>query len=357
MGDLPQKAITMEMKFVPLLADPISGEPLKLISFKQERTNIVYGLLVHEGSNRVYPIQEGLPILLPQSMDDDFVSKFSGELEYLGVSREENYSHKRGYWSFSSEWEHFFDKGMDKTWGWSDTDRYNQFLMETQTDEVDLKDLVVLDAGCGNGRLTERIAERAKLAIGIDYSDSVRWAEKNRKSSNVCFVKGDLQMLPVARGNFDITVANGVIHHTKSTETTFTSLARSVGTQGKLYVWLYSRKGDGKWRLKRRFFDCARAVVCRFPGALQTTIVKLFSTTLSWFHKYDRMYLEVAMYDSLTPRWRHYHTPEEVALWYHAAGFGPLVLTHFDNSYGFGVVGRKQKESITPGENYGLKVA
>ena len=61
-------------------------------------------------------------------------------------------------------------------------------------------------------------------------------AEKHRDSKDVCFIRGDLQALPFAKDFFDMIVANGVIHHTPSTEVTFNAMAPYVKEKGKFYL-------------------------------------------------------------------------------------------------------------------------
>ena len=104
---------------------------------------------------------------------------------------------------------------------------------------------------------------------------------------------------------------------------------------------------------RSKFFDFARAIVCRLNKKMQNIIVSFFTIILKVLNKnIDKNELRINMYDSLTPRWRHYHTPEEIAHWYHKSGFGPICLTHFDNKYGFGAYALKTMTDKTPGENF-----
>ena len=92
--------------------------------------------------------------------------------------------------------------------------RYEQALLELQTAETDLAGKYLLDAGCGNGLLTEYFSTRGAVSFGLDFSTSVFVAEKRRKSDTVCFVQGDLKDCPFQVGTFDIVYSPGVIHHT-----------------------------------------------------------------------------------------------------------------------------------------------
>lgn len=66
----------------------------------------------------------------------------------------------------------------------------------------------------------------------------------------------------------------------------------------------------------------------------------------------DKNKLLITIYDSVTPRWRHYHTPDEISRWFFEAGFGPLSLTHWDTNLGFGALGIKIPLKKTPGVHF-----
>lgn len=345
----------MERKFVPILKDPAGQGDLIIFEFELSSENIIDGLLINPLNSNAFPVMNGVPVMLPSSFTSQFLSRHKEKIEqvgklYPGVKFEVSEAKS---WSFSHEWEAHSKEDMETTWGWTIEQRFAQALMETGMSEQEIAGKTILDAGCGNGMLTHYFGEMGMISFGIDYSDSVFDAEKRRTSENVCFIKGDLLHPPFGNESFDLVVSNGVIHHMPSTEMTFYSIASLVRPLGKCYIWLYSRKGNLPWRLKRRFFDLSRMVVSRLPMGVQKQIVSLFTFILSGLKRTgDKNSLRINMYDSLTPRWRHYHTPEEISRWYFKAGFGPVTLTHWDNRYGFGVVATKTHLTKTPGEHW-----
>lgn len=342
----------MHIQFLKFLVNPHNSNSLAFQPFEVVEDNIVSGILFDKTNSAAFPIIQGVPIILKDSFSDDFCTKFIKEIaaiksEYPNLIIKSSNSD----WSFSAEWETHFNNEMDTTWSMTTSSRYFQMLEETQN--ISIKDLKILDAGCGNGKLTEEFANNGALAFGVDLSDSVFFAEKNRTNNNVCYIKGNLRELPFEDVFFDTIVSNGVIHHTPNTEITFGKIAQKVKENGKFYIWLYSRKGNLKWRIKRRFFDISRSIISKFPQKIQDAFVRLYAFVFNIIgEKQDKNTLLINMYDSITPQWRFYHTPEEVAYWYFNCGFGPITLSHFDNRYGFGVVGTKNKCTITPGENY-----
>lgn len=349
----------MESKFLDYLRDPIGQDDLDFHQFEAEEEQIISAVFVNPKTKAAYPIVGGVPIMLPNSFPKEFLDKFSSELAEVNEKYGGNLRFQKSdlSWSFSAEWEHHFNTELSKTWGYSVQERYDQFLLNIQSSKEELQGKFVLDGGCGNGDLTKEFAINDSIAFGVDYSESVLFAEKHRDNKNTCFVRADLRFLPFRKDLFDVIVANGVIHHTPSTEKTFHAIAPFVKKEGKYYVWLYSEKGNFGWRVKRKFFDFSRIIVCRLPEKMQDWIVSLYVSILKLIYpKSNKDRMKIAMYDSITPRWRYYHTPEEVAHWYHQAGFGPVVLTHFDNVYGFGVYAPKIPQEQTPGNHFGEKV-
>src|SRR5262249_24475446 len=351
-----RKNNSMEQSFLPFLCDPYDKGHLLYISFECANSNLISGIFINERSRRAYPLFDGVPVFLENAFPQEYLHQFGERLKELHrqYPNLKIVAQKNDHWSFSTEWEEHSVLEMDTTWGMTTQRRYEQALLELQTSEADLLGKYLLDAGCGNGILTEFFATKGAIAFGLDFSTSVFAAEKRRKSDSVCFIRGDLRDCPFPPKMFDIVYSPGVIHHTPNTEETFQRLCRHVKEKGKFYVWLYSRKGNVFWPAKRLFFDVARTFVCRLPDALQKTFVNVFSV-VSYpvsFRNVDWKTHKINLYNSISPRWRHYHTPEEVSRWYFEAGFGPIVLTHWDHKYGFGVVATNERMPTTPGMNY-----
>ncbi|MFA5771356.1 MAG: methyltransferase domain-containing protein [Thermoplasmata archaeon] len=85
---------------------------------------------------------------------------------------------------------------------------------------IDLKDKMVLDAGCGLGGKTIFYAENGcKLITGIDIDEEhIKYAKEfaeKKGVSNAEFRVGSLDMLPFESDKFDIIFMNDVIEHIK----------------------------------------------------------------------------------------------------------------------------------------------
>ena len=356
----------MKRSLTRLLRHPRSGRPLRLAVFQAGpdalgEESITEGVLFDEESGDAYPILNGVPVMLDSRFPREFLERHATSLAgvegssglRLGMDASEGYS-------FSKEWDHFFEAEAGRTWGWSAEERVEQLLLETQVDREWCKGKLILDAGCGNGALSEAVSRLGADVVALDFSTSVLRAERHR-ASRVSFVQGDLQSQVFCQDAFDLAFSIGVLHHTRSTFETFVQVAKFVKPDGLFYVWLYRRPEEFLRRyLKVPLFDLARAVISRLPSGSQSLAVSSYARLWKAAHRLASggkdiplsEYL-VSAYDDLTPQWRHYHTPSEVSGWFHKCGFSAPSLTHWDNPYGFGLVARKTEQEATPGIHYG----
>jgi SAM-dependent methyltransferase len=252
---------------------------------------------------------------------------------------------ENGSWSFSEEWEAHLETGQQKTWDWTADERLQLFFKETQTDPSQLAGKLVLDAGCGNGQLTRAIASAGGYVVGIDKQVHLPKGDERCQ-----FVQCDFDDAPFLKESFDIIIANGSIHHTKNTFQSFQALASLVKQGGKLYVWVY-KKQTGLKGLLTTALDFSRFFISRFPSGLQRFTVNRVTDFFFLFSrirkgensKRSKEEIRINIYDAFTPRYRHYHTKEEVAKWFNQCGFEGIEVTHDNNRYGFGMVAQRQK--------------
>jgi 2-polyprenyl-3-methyl-5-hydroxy-6-metoxy-1,4-benzoquinol methylase len=350
-----------------LLRSPKSMRPLKLYPFIDKTSafgeiEIIEGILLSDDGTSAYPILNGVPVMLDSSFTREFLQKHAAKMANDKVLSQIILPEQRkALWSFSDEWNIHFNSNLVKTWGFTVDERVQQFFLETGVDPEWCTGRLILDAGCGNGQLSEGLSRIGANIIGLDYSESVFHAECRRQSPTVHFVQGDLQNPPFEPGTFDLIISNGVLHHTPNTNRTFVEVARLVKQEGRLYLWLYRRSEIFKMRfLVLPLIELMRAIASRASPSAQKLIVKSYASVLVAMHKVSRRrgdcswqeYL-VGAYDAVTPKWRHYHTPLEVAYWFFLNGYSAPVVTHWDNPYGFGMVAEKKPQGATPGRNFG----
>lgn len=159
-----------------------------------------------------------------------------------------------------------------------DTISHEQFLdwINPLTPEF-FKDKKVLDAGCGNGRLT-RWASRfgAREVVGIDFGKSVEVAHYNtRETHNTTIIQADIRHLPFNE-EFDYAYSIGVLHHLPDPHEGFINLLRAVKTGGAITLWVYGYEGNA---LVRKYIEPVRRVTSRLP----TFILRPFAYMMTIF--------------------------------------------------------------------------
>ena len=117
--------------------------------------------------------------------------------------------------------------------GLVDTDLYNEHLARYIFAEVFVAGKRVLDAGCGSGYGTARLAEKAKLVVGVDNSaEAIGYAREHYTRPKVVFLYGDCERLPFDRGAFDVIVSFEVIEHLARQEEFLTEVKRVLRPAG-----------------------------------------------------------------------------------------------------------------------------
>ena len=93
-------------------------------------------------------------------------------------------------------------------------------------------DSVVLDAGCGSGRVFQhRLAGHVRRVVGIDVTDEPKENENLDDAA-----KGDLRALPLRDATFDLIIVSHVAEHLSEPERVFAELARVLRPGGRLLV-------------------------------------------------------------------------------------------------------------------------
>jgi trans-aconitate 2-methyltransferase len=95
-----------------------------------------------------------------------------------------------------------------------------------------------MDAGCGTGRLTEKLLERLPRGsvVGVDQSHNMlRQAAEHLDSTDgrARFVQADLVRLPFEK-DFDVVFSTATFHWVLDHEALFKSLARALKSGGKI---------------------------------------------------------------------------------------------------------------------------
>jgi SAM-dependent methyltransferase len=208
------------------------------------------------------------------------------------------------------------------------------FRIKTGVDPGSLRDLYVLDAGCGGGRYARLVGRYGARVVGVDLSAAVeKAAALCAELPNVAIVQADLLDLPLAGSSFDLAFSIGVMHHSPDPRRAFAQVASRVRPGGHLAVWLYRRNTPPQeWlnaalrsvttRLSPRVLE----PLCAGLGSLgRVPILNKTLNKVANFSNHPDWTLRVCdNFDWYAPRYQSHHTVEELTAWFAEEGFEDL---------------------------------
>ena len=103
----------------------------------------------------------------------------------------------------------------------------------------------ILDAGCGNGRVTALLrwyAPEVAQVVGIDLTAAHIAAQNLGDVKNVRFEQQDLLGDLSGLGKFDLIYCQEVLHHTADPAGAFHNLAQSLAPGGEIAIYVYKIK-------------------------------------------------------------------------------------------------------------------
>lgn len=336
------------------------------------------GLLSCHRCNLGYPIQSGLPVLLPYTtpLHDRFARENAKELEQLPQAHafpdlEPVPGERFVLRSFSTEWLDYDFDGV--IWEMNYADHEGRFLAELGPYAPASSDGMFLDLGCGLGITTDMAQKNFGVdAVGVDLSlAAIRAAQRYRENPFLHFVQASVFHLPFAPGTFASVYSRGVLHHTYSTHEAFRSLARSCRPGGTVYLWVYGPKSVND-NLFRRAAYFAERVLRRLlsrgdHGRVQEAVLApialgymSFNRVRRWvdptIQPYNYRRALHAARDRFTPEFAHRQDEREVAAWFREAGFEQIEVVdwrlmptadHDDYRRNTGVRGRRPVTGYT----------
>jgi ubiquinone/menaquinone biosynthesis C-methylase UbiE len=122
-----------------------------------------------------------------------------------------------------------------------------------------VEDQHILDAGCGPGWLSVKLAERGARVIGLDAAEQMVLRARERAADapqNIQFVQADLcSPLPLEDSSFDGVVCNMVLMDIRKIHTAVAEFRRVLRLSGRLvlsithpafFPQLWEKDGDGR---------------------------------------------------------------------------------------------------------------
>jgi ubiquinone/menaquinone biosynthesis C-methylase UbiE len=103
---------------------------------------------------------------------------------------------------------------------------------------IELAGAAVLELGCGTGKNTVWLAERARWVVAVDFSSGMLSEARRRvTAANVEFVTHDIrEPWPVNDGSIDLVACNLVLEHVKELAPIFQESSRVLAAGGELLI-------------------------------------------------------------------------------------------------------------------------
>jgi SAM-dependent methyltransferase/uncharacterized protein YbaR (Trm112 family) len=351
----------MQEALLPLLRCPVTRSVLTLKVIKQmekifndEVVTVIEEGVLYATEDWFYPIIKGVPRLTVEAFLDYETFLNSVQPDYAGLKEKLlekcgaliKYAvkkNRRTKESFTKEWSVYnYDK--DNTWDADDTGMVERFLKETAETKLSLKDKIIFDAGCGNGKLESLISSNCNSIIAMDFANCIEDAYARNKFSNVYFIQGDVQFPPVPFKYFDIVHCSGVLIHTNNAELSFSCIEPAVKDGGKLSVWLYHPVDD----FVHNLFNSIRSITSKFPLSFQYYLYLITIFPVSYVikklngNKQNQREMMLSILDWFTPEFRSEHEHTEAEVWFKKRGYSNVKITTV-NKFGFNITGEKQK--------------
>lgn len=235
----------------------------------------------------------------------------------------------------------------------------------------------VLDAGCGNGRVTALLRKYSDIhtqIVGIDLTASHIAEENLSDEANVHFEKRDLLEDLSGLGKFDLIYCQEVLHHTANPEGAFQNLTRQLVDGGEIAIYVYKIKAPVReysddlirGKISTKSYDEAMIAMRqitelgRILSELNVNVTVpdvevlgiqagTYDIQRFIYHHFAKCFWNPDMdfsanaainYDWYHPQLCTRHTLEEVELWFHSAGL-KIIHRHVD-PYGITVRGIKE---------------
>jgi SAM-dependent methyltransferase len=106
----------------------------------------------------------------------------------------------------------------------------------------------ILDAGCGNGRVTALLASMAPHAevLGVDQVDLAPARENAKRFPSASFKNANLLNSLSELGRFDFVYCQEVLHHTGDAKASFNNLVEVLVPGGEIAIYVYRRKAPAR---------------------------------------------------------------------------------------------------------------
>jgi SAM-dependent methyltransferase len=142
------------------------------------------------------------------------------------------------------------------------------------------QDSLVMDVGCGSGRWSRYISDRAGFIEAVDPSEAVLAAVRlTADKSNIRVTQAGVDNLPFDDETFDFVFSLGVLHHVPDTAEAIKKCVKKVKTGGHFLIYLYydlDNRGS-IYRLLFRVVNVLRRLISSLPSYLKGVVCDIIA--------------------------------------------------------------------------------
>jgi 2-polyprenyl-3-methyl-5-hydroxy-6-metoxy-1,4-benzoquinol methylase len=145
----------------------------------------------------------------------------------------------------------------------------------------------VLDVGCGEGVVTERLARRLASAqvLGVDAADARLEEEwQHRNADNLSFQAGSAYELPFPDGNFELVCAIEVLEHLERPCDALAEMSRVAS-----HALLLSVPNEPSWRISHMLAGRNLRALGNTPGHINHWSIRDFADLVSDYGRIERI--------------------------------------------------------------------
>lgn len=176
--------------------------------------------------------------------------------------------------SFGKEWNKFSNFSDEEI------ESIGNEYFDIITPEMLNSNTLALDVGCGSGRWTKYVAQKAKFVEAIDPSNAIFTAAALLKdNANVRLAKASTDNLPFKDETFDFIFSLGVLHHIPNTEKAMKDCIKKLKKGGYFMVYLYYNLDNRNFAYKTLFYlsDIFRRIISKLPSPLKSFVCELIA--------------------------------------------------------------------------------
>ena len=218
--------------------------------------------------------------------------------------------------------------------------KFQRFAQLPGTLDAYVRDRLVLDAGCGEGRFTYLAsALGARHVIAADYSLYAleRARQQTGNPANVTFIRANLLQPPFVPDSVDLAYSFGVVHHTPDSFRSYQAVRAALKVGGYLAIYVY-KTGTLPlivWPLRPFTTRMDLATIRRVCVFFGWDYEELGTPTLPlgrWFRRLGRLdVLGIGRvnFEFLSTRYLREHSRREVVRWFEESGMEVIASTEF----------------------------